>query len=106
MKAGEKLEIVNATEEFTPENLGDRWNNFLFILSEARDYWENEVRGASRKEVELEGGRMAKILHLYRLQKFEVLVPRLIEHYRGFGGLEAMRVVKPIEKEKEGEDNA
>jgi len=84
--------------------LGDRWNIFLEKLEDARDFWENEVRGASRREVELEGGKKAKILHLYRLQKFEVLVPRLIEHYRGFGGLEAMKVVKPIEEKEEGED--
>ena len=104
MESGENLDIVNASEEVIPEDLGDKWNNFLSILSEAKDYWENEVRGASRREVELEGGKKAKILHLYRLQKFEVLVPRLIEHYRGFGGLEAMKVVKPIEEEEEGED--
>ena len=85
--------------------LWERWNMFLDLLGEAKKFWEEEVRGASRGEVELYGGSKAKILQLYRREKFEILTPRLIEYYRGYGGLEAMKSMdknKKPEEEMEG----
>ena len=78
-------------EEVPEPELWEKWNIFIEKIEEARRYWEDEVRGASRREVELNGGTRTKILHLYRREKFEILTPRLIEYYRGYGGLEAMK---------------
>jgi len=74
--------------------LWEKWNKFVTLLAAARDYWETEIKGLTRKEVEQFGGRKAKILHLYRLVKFEVMIPRFIDYYRGYGGLDAMKVDK------------
>ena len=89
----------NGEKELAEEELPlwQKWNKFVDLLAEAKDYWETEIRGITRKEVEMFGGRKAKILQLYRLTKFEVLIPRFIDYWRGYGGLDAMKMEGKME---------
>lgn len=81
----------------------EKWNVFLDKLIVLKDYWENEIQGTSSREIDLTTRSGGKALVLYRNSKFDMMMSRFIDYYRGQGGLENMKA-DGIHTEEEGDE--
>lgn len=80
-------ELVGYTENLP---LWGRWNLLLLLLRAAKDVWEKGIFGTPSVEIERLGSPKVKVLSIYRLAKFEVMLPRFVDYWRAYGGLEDM----------------
>jgi len=93
-------EIKDLTEEI--RSLANSWNSFISCLVEAREIWYNEIKGVSRNEVAFVPRSLGmKVLASSRTASFSVVLSKLVDYWRGSGGLQAMPVVLPGENEEE-----
>ena len=84
--------------------LATKWNRFVKKMEEARSIWTNlqeEIDIIGEKELEVKYPVLAqKHLGRFRKVKFEWMVRLFVDYYRGAGGLDAMYINLPPEKEK------
>ena len=82
--------------------LAESWNKLVGRLVEAREIWYNEIKGVSRKEIAFVPRSLGmKVLASSRTSSFSTLLSKLVDYWRGSGGLQAMSVVLPEETEEE-----
>ncbi len=80
----------------------DTWNDFIAIMIEARTAWEKHMKVANlNREVQTvdASGRSLPIEALrclsgtFNRAKFDIALPRLVDYWRGSGGLEALHFI-------------
>jgi len=82
-------------EEFIP--VGKAWNSYIAKLLVAKKTWESymdEVLSLSLEEIENFPVVLQDTIANYREQKFEIMLPRFVDYWRGAGGLEEMKLNK------------
>ena len=85
--------------------LAKSWNNFIVCLVEAREIWYNEIKGATRRDVAfVPRSPGMKVLASSRTASFSTVLSKLIDYWRGSGGLSVLSVVLPEEAEVEEEE--
>jgi len=85
--------------------LAESWNKLIGCLVEAREIWYNEIKGVSRKEIAfVPRSSGIKVLASSRTSSFSTLLSKLVDYWRGSGGLQAMAVILPGENEEEDKD--
>jgi len=93
----------------TEEEIKKEWNRFVNALIVAKKAWEKLSEELSTSDVSgfltIEA-RVVKMISVYRKAKFDVMLPRFIDFYRGQGGIEEMlaTIEKPKAKGKKEED--
>lgn len=70
-----------------------RWNNMIRHLQEAERIWEEDLKGTARKDIEVaKCGRGMKAFSASRTAKFSIMLSKLVDFWRGFGGLGSLIV--------------
>ena len=84
-----------------PEELALAWNGVVRGLVQARDSWEKFSELASVTRADKLPMDLQKILaKVNKRAKFPVMLSRLIDHWRAYGGLEVLLVTEGKRKEK------
>lgn len=82
-------------EEIKP-NVMQTWNAFARALIETKKAWNTHVETwaeISTRDVEMLPLEFQRFLGAsFNRSKFEVLLPRLIDYYRGYGGIETLYI--------------
>jgi len=77
--------------------VGNAWNTFIGRLLLAKRAWESyerQVDALGLEEVEDFSVGLQNVIANYREQKFEIMLPRFVDYWRGAGGLEEMKLSK------------
>ncbi len=84
----------------------EKWNNFLDKMVEARESWaeyqeERIVKGISLDTLDVPSMRhMSSSLHR---AKFDIALPRLVEYWRRYGGIEGIMAYTSTGSKFDGE---
>lgn len=85
-----------AKKEPTPvEQVVTHWNGVVDSMINARYHWnemQKILQTIPREAMQFAPVHVQKATAKFKKAKFEVMVDRFVEHYRGFGGLDAMKV--------------
>ena len=84
-----------AREEFIP--VGKAWNTFvskLMVTGQAWERYKEQVEKLDQEIAESFSVGLQNVIANYREQKFEVMLPRFVDYWRGAGGLEEMKLNK------------
>jgi hypothetical protein len=90
--------VVTVEKENPPEALGKvtmKWNGVVDGLILARKNWEEMqllLLDIPRDQIQLAPIQVQKASARFRKATFSVMLSRLADYYRAFGGLEAMKV--------------
>lgn len=79
------------------EIVTEEWNGVVEGLEKAKGHWEKMqevLKAVSRDEVQKAPMQVQKAMGRFRKAKFDVMLERFVAYYRGYGGLEAMKVKK------------
>ena len=90
-------------------DLKKAWNDFVRCLLTAETIWNNRLKGVSAKEIELSGmkGSGEKAYSVSKTATFSILMSKLVDFWRGSGGLETLLVDQNLINESKKEmDNA
>jgi len=82
--------------------LAKSWNRFIACLVGARRIWYDEIKGVTRNEVAfVPRSPGMKVLASSRTASFSTVLSKLIDYWRGSGGLGVLSVFLPEEKESD-----
>uniref|UniRef100_A0A6H1ZD05 Uncharacterized protein n=1 Tax=viral metagenome TaxID=1070528 RepID=A0A6H1ZD05_9ZZZZ len=88
--------------------LAKKWNEFVKKIEEGREIWtrlQEEIDIVGEKELESRYPVLAqKHLGRFRKVKFEWMISMFVDYYRGAGGLDAMYIILPPEKEEKKDE--
>jgi hypothetical protein len=100
-KGAEVIETVKPVVETVKltvvDCVTDHWNTVVESLLTARQSWNDMQKlllTISRDEIQLAPIGLQKTLTRSRRADFETMLERFMIHYKGYGGLEAMKVKK------------
>jgi len=85
--------IKEPIEETHINSITDNWNEMVGHLISASEVWEQKIRGTERETIDNANPKMAKMLSVYRLAKFDVMIMRFADYWRGAGGLAEMLII-------------
>ena len=75
--------------------VGEAWNTFIGLLIVTESAWEaykRKVEVLESEEIENLTVALQNVVANYREQKFEIMLPRFVDYWRGAGGLEEMKL--------------
>ena len=79
-----------------------KWNKFVELMTATKKAWES-LANIDRKGPRFQNlsPKAQKVLTIANTRsKFEVAMPRLMDYWRGYGGLENLLVPMPIKKKE------
>lgn len=80
------------------KSVDQNWNDMIEHLMMARNIWYDKIKGVSREEVAYAPcGSGMKVLASSRTSKFSTLLSKLVDYWRGAGGLQSLAVFSPVE---------
>jgi hypothetical protein len=84
------------------------WNKFARLMVQLKRAWEDHqelwltVTSQEREALSPEFQRV--LSRNFNQSRFEIMLPRIIDYYRAYGGIETLVVPVPKEKEKKKEE--
>lgn len=92
-------------EERKRVSLEKTWNTFAKLLNQTKKAWEEHQRAwgetSARERESLPIGFQRFVAQNFNRSKFDIMLPRLVDFYRAYGGIEMLVVEETKEKKRE-----